>query len=63
MSDLVMRAWVRLSNTLYREEGQAITEYALVLGLVAFVAGILTISGIGTKLVDTLQNEFKSVTG
>jgi Flp pilus assembly pilin Flp len=44
----------RLNDRLDREEGQALVEYALILGLVA-VVGIAMLSAIGTSITSLLQ--------
>jgi Flp pilus assembly pilin Flp len=43
-----------LNDRLDREEGQALVEYALILGLVA-VVGIAMLSAIGTSITSLLQ--------
>lgn len=55
MSDLFTGLWVRVSNALYREQGQAVTEYAIVLALVALIAAALVGSGIGTDIVNKVK--------
>lgn len=57
MSDLLRGLWVRASNALYREEGQAVTEYAIVLVAVALIATALAATGIGTQVVDKITTE------
>lgn len=56
MSDLFRGLWVRVSNALYREQGQAVTEYAIVLALVALIAAALVGSGIGTDIVQKVKD-------
>lgn len=51
MSDLFTRLWVRVSNALYREEGQAVTEYAVVLVLIAGLIAAAQVAGVGDKVV------------
>jgi hypothetical protein len=58
MADHLTQLWVRVSNALYREEGQAVTEYALV--LVVIVAGIATLllanGGVANTIVTKITN-------
>jgi Flp pilus assembly pilin Flp len=61
MSDLITGLWVRLSNRLYAEDGQAVTEYALVLALVALIAGVLLASGIGDTIVGKITSSISKV--
>ena len=48
------RLWIKMNNTveevLKNEAGQAITEYALIIGLIVLVV-IVAIGGIGQKLL------------
>lgn len=62
MVDLLRGGWVRVSNALYREDGQALTEYALVIALLAVVAGIVTTTtGIGAAIVDKISTELAKI--
>jgi Flp pilus assembly pilin Flp len=48
------KLWIKMNNTveevLKNEKGQAITEYALIIGLIVLVV-IVAIGGIGQKLL------------
>jgi Flp pilus assembly pilin Flp len=61
MSDLTRSLWVRISNALYREEGQALTEYALVIALLAVVGTVFATSGLGTALINKITAELAKV--
>src|SRR3954447_13086473 len=62
MSDLTRGLWVRISNALYREEGQALTEYALVIALLAVVATIVTAAtGVGSTIVNKISVELAKI--
>jgi Flp pilus assembly pilin Flp len=62
MLDLLRGGWVRVSNALYREDGQAVTEYALVIGLLAVIAGIvLTSTGIGATIAGKIGTELAKI--
>ena len=41
MVDILNQVWIRVFTRLDREEGQALTEYALVIVLVAAIAGLV----------------------
>ncbi len=56
MSDLFTRIWVRVGNALYREEGQALTEYAVVIVLIAAIAGMTAFTGIRTTIIEKISN-------
>jgi hypothetical protein len=60
MADHLTQLWVRVSNALYREEGQAVTEYALV--LVVIVAGIATLLGT-TNVASTIVGKITTALG
>lgn len=47
MSDFITRNWCKLVAAVTREDGQAVTEYAVVLVMVAAVATLLLASGTG----------------
>ena len=57
MSDLVTRTWCRLILAATSEDGQAVTEYAVVLVLVAAVATVL--AG-GTGIAGTIVGKITS---
>lgn len=61
MSELFTGFWVRVSNALYREQGQALTEYALVLSILAAIAALAAFTGIGQTIVDKITNEIKAI--
>lgn len=61
MSDLMLRAYARLTTTLSREDGQAVTEYAVVLVLVAAVATLLMGSNIASTLVTKITTSINSI--
>jgi hypothetical protein len=62
MSDLLTSLWVRVSNALYREEGQALTEYAVVIALLATIAGIVTATtGVGSTIVNKISTELSNI--
>jgi Flp pilus assembly pilin Flp len=63
MSDLMMRAYARLYATLSREDGQAVTEYAVVLVLVAAVAALLMSTDIAGTLVTKITTQINSIGG
>jgi hypothetical protein len=58
MTGLISRTYCRLLLATAREEGQAVTEYAVVLVIVALIATAAAATGIGgtivTKIVDEL---------
>jgi hypothetical protein len=61
MSELLTSLWVRVSNALYREQGQALTEYALVLSILAGIVGLLAFKGIGGQIVGKIQKEIDAI--
>lgn len=61
MSDLLNQIWVRVSNALYREQGQAMTEYAVVLVLLALIAGAIAASGIGTSIIGKITSKLSAI--
>jgi Flp pilus assembly pilin Flp len=61
MSEFFTGLWVRVSNVLYREQGQALTEYALVLSILAAIAALTAFTGIGQTIVDKITNEIKAI--
>ena len=50
MSEFFTQAWVRLSNALYREQGQATTEYVMIVAAIVLVVGAI----IGTSTTGLL---------
>lgn len=63
MSELFNRMWVRLSLVADREDGQAITEYALILALVVGIAVTLAFSGLGDAIGTKLSDLSTKITG
>jgi TRAP-type uncharacterized transport system fused permease subunit len=61
MSDLLTSLWVRVSNALYREEGQALTEYALVIALLAVIAGVISTTTLGTTILAKITTELGKI--
>ena len=61
MSDLMLRAYARLTMALSREDGQAVTEYAVVLVLIAAISVLLLNAGIGTALVTKIQTQINGL--
>jgi Flp pilus assembly pilin Flp len=61
MMDLLRGGWVRVSNALYREDGQAMTEYALVIALVALIGGAIALSGVGDTIIKKITDELSNV--
>lgn len=57
MSDLITTVWVRVSNALYREKGQAVTEYAVVLAVIVLIAGLVATSGIGSTVISKITTQ------
>jgi Flp pilus assembly pilin Flp len=57
MSDLMNRLYARLACVMTREDGQAVTEYAVVLVIVALIATALAGSGIGTTIVGKITSQ------
>ncbi len=55
MADVVTRMWISLLTRTQREEGQAITEYALVLALIVGIAVTAAFSGLGTAIENKLS--------
>lgn len=53
MSDLLNNLASRLLNAVAREDGQALTEYALVIALIALVA-VLALTMLGDGFTSTL---------
>jgi Flp pilus assembly pilin Flp len=47
-----------------REDGQAVTEYALVIGLMAVVAAtVLLATGVGQTIADQIGTQFAKLAG
>jgi Flp pilus assembly pilin Flp len=63
MFDLLNRGWVRLSTALMREDGQAVTEYAVVLVIVALIAAALAAPGvdIGGTIVGKITAQLSKI--
>lgn len=61
MSDLFGGLWVRVSNALYREQGQALTEYALVLSILAAIFALAAFTGIGSTIVAKITKEIGAI--
>jgi Flp pilus assembly pilin Flp len=61
MSDVIKGTWTGLATRLAREEGQALTEYALVIVLVAAIAGLVMAfdSTIATDIGNKITGVFK----
>ncbi len=52
---------MKLLKRLFKEEeGQAVTEYALIIGLILLVV-IVAISGLGTKIKEIFENLISSL--
>ena len=62
-SDFITRSWCRFVAATTREDGQAVTEYAVVLVLIAAVAAALTTvgSGIPSQIVQKITDTLKSI--
>ena len=62
MSDLFRGFWVRASNALYREDGQAMTEYALVIALLVVIGSVIaTATPLGTAIIAKIQTELNRI--
>jgi hypothetical protein len=61
MKDLFTGLWVRVSNALYREQGQAVTEYAIVLVVIAGIATALYATGVATTIVTKITDSLKKI--
>ena len=61
MSDLMLRAYGRLITALSREDGQAVTEYAVVLVLIAAISAVLLKAGIDTTLVKKITDQLAAI--
>lgn len=61
MSDLFTGLWVRAANRLYREEGQAMTEYALVLSILAGIVTLAAFTGIGATIVGKITDQIAKI--
>jgi Flp pilus assembly pilin Flp len=60
MSTLIGRAWLRLLSATERESGQAVTEYALVLVLIAGIAVALLQTGVAATIVKKITDAIGS---
>jgi len=56
MSDFFTKAWIRVSTQLAREDGQAVTEYAIVLVLIAAIGFALTQTTIAADIVGKITS-------
>ena len=61
MSDLMLRAYARFTMALSREDGQAVTEYAVVLVLVAAVSALLLSTNIAGTIVAKITTELAKI--
>jgi hypothetical protein len=61
MSDLMLRAYARLTMALSREDGQAVTEYAVVLVLVAAVSGLLLSTHVASAIVTKITTQLAAI--
>ncbi len=61
MSNLMLRAYARLTTALSREDGQAVTEYAVVLVLIVAIMAALTSTGIAGSIVSKIQAEINLI--
>jgi hypothetical protein len=62
MNDVVARAWCRLVAASVREDGQAVTEYAVVLVLIAAIATALAGgTGIAGTVVGKITNTLSGI--
>jgi hypothetical protein len=61
MSDLFTSLWVRVSNALHREDGQAVTEYAVVLAIIVLIAGLVATSGIGSTVIGKITTQLGKI--
>jgi Flp pilus assembly pilin Flp len=46
---------------LKRDDGQALTEYALVIGLLALISGLAALTGVGQAVVDLIVKQIGNV--
>jgi Flp pilus assembly pilin Flp len=62
LNSLMVTAYMRITNMdLRREEGQALTEYALVLALIV-VGAVAALTVIGTSVTDKIKAVCRAVT-
>jgi hypothetical protein len=61
MTDFIARAYCRLVLAATREEGQAVTEYAVVLVIVALVATAAAATGIGGTILAKITDELAKI--
>jgi Flp pilus assembly pilin Flp len=61
VSDLFLGAWVRVSNALYHERGQTMTEYAVVLVLLAGIVAAIGTTNIGTTIVNKIASKLGNI--
>jgi Flp pilus assembly pilin Flp len=56
------RLWARLATALQREDGQAMTEYALVIALVVAIGvALAAATGLAQSIVDQISNQLGKV--
>lgn len=63
MTERINRFLVRAWLGVRREEGQALTEYALVLALIVVAATVTALTGIGSTVTGKLQGVFAAIGG
>lgn len=59
---MAMMMWIRVQNWLRRQEGQALSEYGVVLALI-LMAVVGTIGVFGEELNKVFNNIIKGITG
>jgi hypothetical protein len=61
MSDVIIRAWCRLVAATAREEGQAVTEYAVALVLIVAIAAAIATTGVGSSIVTKVTDQLGKI--
>jgi Flp pilus assembly pilin Flp len=61
MSEFLNSLWVRVSNVLYREQGQAVTEYAILLVVIALIATGLYAAGVDKTIVSKITTSIGKI--
>jgi hypothetical protein len=61
MSDLINRLYARLACAMAREDGQAVTEYAVVLVVIAAVAGLLVQQGVAATITGKITTQLGKI--